>query len=548
MTELEYVADGAGELRTLATSGDIDAARPVANQVAEHAAAARSLTSDPVWRAFEFVPWLGPNLTAVREVAEITDSVAADAVTPVLDAAASIDLGALGLRGSTVDLEPFAEVEAPLAAASSTLNAAETRALAIDADATLPPLANAVRQMRGIVTEAATAIGTLHGAAVLLPTMLGAEEPRTYIIAMQNNAELRSSGGIVGALALLRADRGTISIVRQASTRDFPPLDDPLPLSESTVALFQEGPGRYIQNATSIPDFTEAGAMIAQRWEQRFDQRVDGVVAVDTIVAEHLLSATGPVSFGSFTVDEENIVDVLLSDIYSEFRDPVVQDEVFARAATALFGAALNGGDPRALLGALAAASDENRIRIWSAHEDEQATLASSTLAGALPTDAERGPTVGVLFNDATGGKMDFYTGAEIATAVGVCHGEPTTRVRVTWTNEAPADAAETLPPYVTGDGYYDVEPGSVRTLIAVYGPQGGTPSRIDRDGTEEPVQTAVLDGRTAVQHAVTLAPGESTTISVDFVGTGAGERLTNVVHTPLIDSPDMRRENLECE
>ena len=154
---------------------------------------------------------------------------------------------------------------------------------------------------------------------------------------------------------------------------------------------------------------------------------------------------------------------------------------------------------------------------------------------------------VGVLMNDGTGGKMDYYTRATIATAVGSCAGVPTTQVRVTWSNTAPADAATSLPPYVTGDGVYGVPAGSVRTLIAVYGPEGALPSHIDRDGTEEGVQTTTIGDRSVVQHEVLLAPGASTTITVEFQGDGAGARLTEVEHTPPIVGPKLTRDTLQC-
>ena len=547
VSELQNVANSASQMRSSIADGNLERAALIAPRVAQHAASARDLTSDPVWRGFEFVPWLGANFTAVREVAEVADDIASDAVTPVLEIAGDIDLASFGFTGSTIDLAPLAGVEAPLAAASATLSAAETQAQQIDADAALPPLADAVREMRDVVTEAATVVGALHGAAVLLPPMLGADEPRTYVLAMQNNAELRSDGGIVGSLALLRADEGSISIVKQAFTGDFPALAEPLPLSESTIALFGDGPGRHIQNVTSIPDFTEAGAMIALRWEQQFGQRVDGVVAVDAVVAEHLIDATGDLTFGPFTATSDTIVPILLSEIYATYADPLQQDLVFAEAANALFAAALTSGQPQQLIGAIAASSDEDRIRIWSAHPEEEKMLAASTLGGALPVDGPRGPYVGVLFNDTTGGKMNFYTDAVIRTAVGECRGEPTTQVRVTWTNNAPADAAETLPAYVTGNGIFGVEAGNVRTLIAIYGPEGATVQAVDRDGEEEGVQTALLGTRNVVQHDVLLAPGESTTVTVSFVGTGAGDRLTRVQHSPMIDTPETARAEFTC-
>ncbi|MGW8484280.1 DUF4012 domain-containing protein [Microbacterium sp. NPDC055903] len=544
---LQQISHSATRVKAAIAEGDIDRARNAADSIATQASTARDLTGDPIWRGFEFTPWLGANFTAVREVAEIADSVAADALSPVLDAAEGLDLAGLGFTGTAIDLAPFAAVEAPLADASTVLADADAKARAIDADATIPALADAVRELRSVVSEATGVVGALHGASVLLPSMLGTDGPRSYVVAMQNNAELRSSGGIVGALALVTADKGQIRIVRNASTRDFPPLAEPLEMSETTVALFDDQPGTHIQNLTSVIEFPEAAQAISTRWTDRFGGTIDGVIAVDAVVAEHLVAATGDIAFGPFTVNADDILDVLLSEIYSALPDPAQQDAVFANASGALLAAAMRGAEPQALLGALVDSADEGRVRIWSAHEPEQEILARSTLGGTLAQDDDDATWVGVLVNDTTGGKMDFYADATISTAVGVCSGEPTTQVTVTWTNGAPADAASSLPGYVTGDGAYDVPPGSTRTLIAVYGPQGALPSHIDRDGSEEPVQTATVDDRTVIQHSVELAPGESTTITVRFTGEGAGERLTETAITPMVRAPETTRAELRC-
>ncbi|WP_120493215.1 DUF4012 domain-containing protein [Microbacterium phyllosphaerae] len=546
VNDLQQVATSSSTLKEAIGQGDLDKAASLSARIAHHAESAHDLTSDPIWQGFGFVPWLGPNFTAVADVAEIADDVAADALVPVLEAAGELDLASLGLSGGVIDLAPFAQIEPSLADASATLSSAEDRALGIDADATLPPLADAVREMRSTVTQAATVVGSLHGAAALLPTMLGAEGPRNYVLAMQNNAELRSSGGIIGAIALLHAENGRITLVQQASVPDFPALDTPIPLSESTVALFEDRPGRYMQNLTSIPDFTEAGPAIATRWQDRFGQTVDGVIAVDAVMTENLLEATGPLTFGPFSVTKETVVSLLLSEIYAAVPDPRAQDEIFSQAAAALLSAALSTAEPKDLVSALAASADQDRIRIWSAHEEEEALLSGTSLGGAIPTD-DTETHVGVLFNDTTGGKMDYYTDATISTSIGTCEGQPTTQVTVTWTNDAPADAATSLPPYVTADGFYGVPAGSTRTLITVYGPEGATPSHIDRDGKEESVQTALLGSRSAVQHEVLLAPGETSTITVEYQGTGAGERLTVVDHTPMIRTPETSREQLRC-
>ena len=546
VNSLQEVAASSSKLKQAIGQGDLDRAASLSSRIAHHAESAHDLTSDPIWLGFGLLPWLGPNFSAVSEVAEIADDVASDALLPVLEAADALDLASLGLSGGAIDLTPFAQIEPSRAGARAPRPSAEPRGRGQAPAAPLPPRAGAGREMRSTVTQAATVVGALHGASALLPSMLGAEGPRNYVLAMQNNAELRSSGGIIGAIALLHAENGRITLVQQASTQDFPPLDTPIPLSESTVALFEDRPGRYLQNLTSIPDFTEAGPAIATRWQNRFGQPVDGVIAVDAVMTESLVAATGPLAFGPFTATEETVVDLLLSEIYAAVPDPAAQDDIFSQAAGALLSAALTGADPKDLVAALSVSADERRIRIWSAHEDEEAILSASTLGGALPEDDTQ-THIGVLVNDTTGGKMDFYADAAITTSIGTCDGEPTTQVTVTWKNDAPADAGTSLPPYVTADGFYGVPAGSTRTLITVYGPEGATPSHIDRDGEEMSVQTALLGTRSAVQHEVLLAPGESSKITVEFQGIGAGERLTVVDHTPMVTTPETSREQLRC-
>ena len=59
-----------------------------------------------------------------------------------------------------------------------------------------------------------------HAAAIatdLLPAMLGEDGQRRYLLAFQNNAEPRATGGLVGNVSLLKADHGQLSIGRATS-------------------------------------------------------------------------------------------------------------------------------------------------------------------------------------------------------------------------------------------------------------------------------------------------------------------------------------------
>src|SRR5690606_18556731 len=104
----------------------------------------------------------------------------------------------------------------------------------------------------------------------------------------------------------------------------------PLPLDETTAALFGDLPGRSAADATSILEFPGAAAILAQRWQQYYGETIDGVVAVDVITARHLVDAIGDLTFAGFTADADSIVPILTTEIYNTLPDATAQDAAFA--------------------------------------------------------------------------------------------------------------------------------------------------------------------------------------------------------------------------
>ncbi|MFI8594512.1 DUF4012 domain-containing protein [Microbacterium sp. NPDC078428] len=546
---LAATADEAALLQQSVLAGEHDDLDARARSISAHASDAARATGDPVWRAAEILPWVGANLRAVRDISEIADELARDGVPALLDAADAVDLDSLGVTGNTVDLAPLDAARPALESADGVFSAAAERAAAIDTGWTLPIITDAVDEVRQTLEPAASTVDGLARAASLLPSMLGADGPRDYLLLMQNNAEVRSSGGIPGAFAVLHAEDGAISLTGQASTADFRKFDEPIAeLDAATVALFDDQPGQYVQHALQIPDFPKAAALAAEFWAQTMGSRVDGVVAVDTVTIADLLRATGPVSAGEYELTPDDAVDILLSRVYADEPSPIQLDAFFAGASSAVFEAVTDGrASPAALVEALAAAGDDGRIRMWSADPSEQERLAETTLAGALPLDGAEEVFAGVFFNDSTGGKMNYYTAADITGTFASCGDESRVSVDVVWANTLDPARAESLPHYVTGNGSSKVDPGQVRTRIAVYGPQGWTASGSTLDGAAAPGQATIDQDRPVIQYEMTLSPGESTTVSVDFAG-AADEAQLGLVSTPLLRDPNVRVTTTGCE
>ncbi len=520
-SDLEQAARSATSLQQALVAGDVRRAENLATRIAGHTSSARDLSSDPVWRAFELLPWVGDDLTELRGLAEAADVMASEALPEVIAAARIVPLGTLGFREGATD--PAALRAAQPALTRAMQHAAEAEALLAELDVDAEGAGETVAALRGAIET----ISALRTASELIPAMLDAQERRTILLVVQNSAEVRSSGGRVRALIPLRAEGGALTIGR---VTDPAVLDAPgtlLEIGDATGDLFGEEAGLSFADATMALEFPEAAALIRERWMAANSGEVDAVIAVDSVVLARLLGATGSMTLAGYTLAANNALEVLSTDIY---RDSPRAHEAFNDAAAAVLKRVLDATEPARLITALTAAG--GHIRVWSAHPEEQARLAAAGLDGAL---GDAG--IGVFVNDVTGGTLDAYTRADISVASAVCRDETVTRVRVTWTNTL-APGGEPLPELVTGPLDEEREPGVVRTLIAIAGPSGARALGADAGRTR-------LGDREVILVEIEVAPGDSQIVSVDFAG-GLAPGL-DVRHTPLLRDPAISAGALEC-
>jgi hypothetical protein len=450
-------------------------------------------------------------------------------------------------------LKPLIAAAPIVTKANTHLQAGLKQAQSIDTSGTVSLVENAVTRLASALQSASQITDTADRAVNLLPTMLGSGGPRNYLVLFQNNAELRSTGGIAGAVALLHAENGAISLVQQASSQDFPHYPAPvLPLSAGTTGVYGTLTGEYIQDVNLTPQFPVAAPLARQMWKQQFGTDVDGVLTMDPVALSYLLKATGPITLATGDqLTSDNAVKLLLSEVYARYSDPKLQDAFFASAAAEVFAKVSSGSlDPKALMTALAKAADEHRVLVWSASAGEQKSLEQTTLAGELPASDARDQRFGVYLNDATGAKMDYYVHSSIGLAQATCRadGRQTYAVEVTLKSTAPADAATSLPAYVIGDGVTGLPAGSVRTDVAVYAPPGAVFVGAQSDGKRMPLVAAENAGRQLSQFRVDLAPGQSMTMQLQFLGVSATKGQIAAQSTPGVYETETHRLDFHCE
>ncbi|WP_141399275.1 DUF4012 domain-containing protein [Curtobacterium sp. 'Ferrero'] len=550
---LERAVADVSTLRTQVTGGDNAGAVKTAAHLEDQAGAARSLTGDPVWGAAEHVPFFGTNLRAVRQVAVVVDDVARGAVKPVAGVVGKLGTDSFAPKDGKVDLEPLVQAQAPVARAAATIDQADRDADAIDTSATLSPVTKAVNQLRNALTSVKGQVDTADMVVQLAPGMLGHDGDRKYLLLFQNNAELRAGGGIPGSVALLNVHDGAISLADQRAGSSFGPYEQSvLPLEQGTRSLYGDITGRYMQDVTLTPRFDVSSKLAQAMWKNETGTQVDGVVAMDPVTLSYVLKATGPVQLPTGdTLTSDNAVKLLLSDVYAKYPDPQVQDAFFAAAASAVFEKISTGGfDSKEFVSALAKATSEDRTRLWSEHPSEQRRLDGTAVAGALPTATKASRQLGVYLNDGTAAKMDYYLEKTVSVGSSVCRkdGRPTSVVEVTIKNTAPADAATSLPEYVTGGGAFGTDPGLIKTLIAVYAPTNGIYLGSTQDGKQVGVQTVMDGGHPVAQLQTLLAPGKSTTFRVAFLGSAQYAKAgVDVLSTPGVEYSKPQPLRFDC-
>lgn len=540
------LADARGEIGRLdldAAGADPDALDLVALQDATSRAATAS--SDPVWRVAEVVPWVGTQLGAVRTVATSLDAVVADALPAAQDLRALLDGGLRGPDGR-FDVVALRTAADRVETAAASTSVAHERVAALDPDALVGPLAGPVRQVQDAVARVDAAIGPAGRVAGVLPSMLGADGPRTYLVLALNSAEARAPGGIVGTVLAVQADDGAVQIVDRRTTDQLPPLDDAVaPLTDEEVATWGDRLGRFVQNAVLTPDFPRSAELVAARWAQDVGGTVDGVVATDVPAVAGLVAATGPVGDpDGGALDGAALVTALLRDAYVDHPTQEASDAYFGEVAAAVVGSVASGaGDPRALLTAGRTAVDERRVRVWSAHPDEQERLVATVAGGAFLSGPAFADQPGVFLDDATQGKLGAYLTTGVTFRDARCDGGPPVVTAVVRLDYAPPAGVAAFNRLVTGFPGDDVPLGTLLTTVSVWSTRDGAPLVVQRDGAPVTGTVTRLDGRTVQQVASRLDPDQGQELTVELP---LQDGAVTVWTTPTATSPGVA--TFRCE
>lgn len=471
-------------------------------------------------RPGRYVPIVSQHLGMAETIVRSTSGLAEIAT----EASTSADIQSLEVSRGTVDLEALSAMAAPLAELErAMLDTMET--LERERSVWLvPPLVSEIEALRDDLADALPDTTKAADAARLVPAILGAEEPRVYLVMFANPAEARELGGLAVNFVELTVDDGGVKISAEWRFEELQ-RNGPVALlnADSYPPRFlASSPGKFVGNWSGIVDLPSVFRAVSDLYPAMGGREIDGLVYVDAAGLAGLMELSGPVTTitDPRTISADEIEQFLLIDQYRLFDDKADRLDALSElsALTMVQILAADIGNPSLVGRVLGPAARGGHLQFITDDEAEVAFLETMFLAGTYPEPGSTSDLLAVVHAQGRPDKLDAYLSKEIRidTTLDLASGSVDSVVEIVLTNAVPSD----IPPYVGGQ----LDEGPVRpaslvnlSMLSLYSPSNATSVTVD--GESIPVETQRELGYQRYITFVEVPPGEPVTVRYELSG-----------------------------
>jgi hypothetical protein len=190
----------------------------------------------------------------------------------------------------------------------------------IDAEILIPRLQNAITKKIDPLLNSISGAFPMEDALTMVriaPDLLGGGKagPQTYLILMQNEDELRPTGGFLTAVGLAVVKDGKIININIKSSDELDDFSKPYPIPPWQFEQFMNIEMFALRDANWFTDFPTTVSWTEYFYSYTRGASADGVIALDMRVIAETLKVVGPVKVASvsFPITSENVQDYLRS-------------------------------------------------------------------------------------------------------------------------------------------------------------------------------------------------------------------------------------------
>lgn len=348
-----------------------------------------------------------------------------------------------------------------------------------------------VRDARALAEDELGSLRTVLDTGSLLlrglPEFLGSTGERRYFFAAQDPAELRGTGGVIGAYSILSIQDGRFRFApfRPIQSLSIPPLDEVPPPSAEYAKNYDQfrGEKRFWLAINLTPDFPTAALAVLNSYEVAQGDALDGVIFADPFALRALLRVAGPTEIPELGIEvtPDNVVPLVTNEAFSLFPEPEVRKRVLGSVASDVFDGFIRGPQPSlGDLRVLGATLAEGHVLAYSTDPTMEQGLRGTGAGGAF--QAPPGDFLSVVENSSASNKVDFYQDRSVSYEVTLgADGSAHALAGVRLINHAPTSGQ---PAYVIGPRPGISKVGEAGQLLNVYCGPGCSLEEAHRDGS----------------------------------------------------------------
>lgn len=494
-----------------ARAGDLAAAqRQLTGAGADLSRSADAAASPPV-RVLSWLPVLGPNIDALREGTRAGDLLVNDAAVPLLDAVDRLRAAQRSAPAGQLNVDAIAAEQGTVASAAAAVHAASAGVQQIE-PSELFAYREEFASLQDALATADESVAEVSRLTAHLPALLGADGPKTYLLAFQNQGEERPTGGLIGSWGTITVDHGQIALSETGSNDDFGQMSIAMPEGIDDAKTLYGDDLTLIYNINLSPDFPVAGKILSAVWESAGKARPDGVIAITPRTMAAILSVTGPLTVpGGPELSADNAEHYLQAGIYEDYPNgDRARNDYLNLVTKAIFATAmLQGFGSDALLTALVDTARSGDIKIWLADPEAQAALATFSVSGALPPPA--GQDVRFYLTNSDGSKLGEYVRPTVVTT---CAADgPELSLSFEYTPPSRVDS------YALGTAGART-PATLHTvLLSLYVPPSRGIDRVSVNGQQVQLAVGTERGWNVARVPLEFQPGSTTSVVAELTG-----------------------------
>ena len=493
--------------------------------------------SSPVWKAVSHAPFAGKYVKSVNTLVSVAEDASDNILKPALDVMDEYPLEGLkvgdGFSVSTINayLNLLEDIEPRIESMTTKMQTVKL------------PLGKTemLSEYTQMLTKLTAAYKENGEYLPLFRAFLGDGSDKLYLLAAQNSAEIRASGGFPGSMGTIRIEDGVLTIDDFKTVYDMISVNPPTEahITDTEYLLFS-GSLDYARDACYIPDFERVGEIWALAYESKNDEHIDGVISLTPVIIQKVLAYTGAVTLSDGTeLNGDNATQMLQKDLYYKYLSNNSSykvsnaydyvDSLFAETAKIVMGKLVDDFDINRIADYSKIFTDggkDRTILMWMEDETAESYVKAASCSGALNDDPSN-PEAGVFFSGANGSKLGWFVSLDTQIGDDVTindDGSRTYDVTVTVSNDITRDDMYRAGNYIIGN--YN---GQVESYLHLFAPAGGTISDFETSnsmtmnmdeyhGLEVAYNVEFMlapSNPVTVTYKVTTAPGVSTPLKI---------------------------------